>query len=127
LRIRNSEKNSEKYKNKHRSVTVTVNLSDFVYFFCCSKINPVENKLVSLLTGGEGWHNYHHTFPSDYRTSEYGHKHDISTAFIEIMQRIGWAYDLKKTPQHLVNQWIKKYGDGSHSLYLEVQNATDKI
>jgi stearoyl-CoA desaturase (delta-9 desaturase) len=87
----------------------------------------VENKIVSVLSGGEGWHNFHHIFPSDYRASEYGNKHDTSTEFIEIMQRIGWAYDLKKTPQHLVNQWIKKYGDGSHSLYLEEQDSTDKI
>ena len=25
-------------------------------------INPVENKWVSLLTAGEGWHNWHHTY-----------------------------------------------------------------
>jgi stearoyl-CoA desaturase (delta-9 desaturase) len=75
-----------------------VNLSDFVYFFCCSKINPVENKLVSVLSGGEGWHNFHNIFPSDYRASEYGHKHDTNSAFIEIMQKIGWAYDLKNLP-----------------------------
>ena len=30
-------------------------------------IGPVENRAVSLLALGEGFHNYHHTFPFDYR------------------------------------------------------------
>jgi stearoyl-CoA desaturase (delta-9 desaturase) len=29
-----------------------------------------QNALLSLLSGGEGWHNYHHTYPGDYRTNE---------------------------------------------------------
>lgn len=86
-----------------------------------------ENQFVSTVTGGEGWHNFHHVFPSDYRASEYGHVHDASTAFIGLMQRIGWAYDLKETPQHLVNQWIKKHGDGNHSVVSEEYDSTDKI
>jgi hypothetical protein len=43
------------------------------------------------------------------------------------MKRIDWVDDLKESPQHLVNQWIKKYGDGSHTLDLEEQDSTDKI
>jgi stearoyl-CoA desaturase (delta-9 desaturase) len=86
----------------------------------------VENTFVSTITGGEGWHNFHHIFPSDYRASEYGHVFDVNTAFIGIMKIIGWAYDLKETPQHLVNQWIKKYGAGSNTLDLKEQDSTDK-
>jgi len=82
---------------------------------------------VSSLTLGEGWHNFHHVFPSDYRAAEYGHRDDISTTFLGLMKRIGWAYDFKETPQQLINQWIKKYGDGSHRAQLEKQDSTDKI
>lgn len=71
---------------------------------------------MSLVTGGEGWHNFHHIFPSDYRTSEFGHRHDITTLFIEVFKRKGWVYDAKETPQHLVNKWVNKFGDGSHLL-----------
>jgi len=35
-------------------------------------INPVENKWVSLLTVGEGWHNWHHSYPYDYACSDEG-------------------------------------------------------
>jgi stearoyl-CoA desaturase (delta-9 desaturase) len=82
-------------------------------FLRCRKVQAVENTFVSTITAGEGWHNFHHVFPSDYRASEYGHKCDVSTAFIGLMKKIGWASDLKETPQNLVNNWIKKYGDGS--------------
>ena len=30
-------------------------------------IGPTENLAVSILAGGEGFHNYHHVFPYDYR------------------------------------------------------------
>ncbi|CAG9113406.1 unnamed protein product [Plutella xylostella] len=55
-------------------------------------ISPVENQAVSLAALGEGWHNYHHVFPWDYRTSELG-RVNISTNFIDAFAKIGWAYD----------------------------------
>ncbi|CAG7833729.1 unnamed protein product, partial [Allacma fusca] len=35
-----------------------------------TSITPVESKLVSILAAGEGWHNYHHAFPRDYKAAE---------------------------------------------------------
>ena len=55
-----------------------------------------ENSWVSYGALGEGYHNYHHTFPFDYRTSEDGMKLNFSKLFIDYMARIGQAYDLKK-------------------------------
>lgn len=50
--------------------------------------------LVSLAAFGEGWHNYHHVFPWDYKTSEFGdYKFNISTGFIDFFAKIGWAYN----------------------------------
>jgi len=31
-----------------------------------------DNPIVNALTGGEGWHNWHHKYPFDYATSEFG-------------------------------------------------------
>jgi stearoyl-CoA desaturase (delta-9 desaturase) len=36
------------------------------------KSNPAENPIVSILSIGEGWHNWHHKYPFDYAASEYG-------------------------------------------------------
>ena len=35
-------------------------------------MKPTEVPWVSLVAVGEGWHNYHHTFPHDYNCSELG-------------------------------------------------------
>ncbi|CAL8145719.1 unnamed protein product [Orchesella dallaii] len=78
-------------------------------------INPAESKLVSVLTGGEGWHNYHHVFPWDYKAAElptYGF--NWSTGFIDFFAWIGWAYDLKTVSKKRVLQRVNRTGDGSH-------------
>ena len=46
-------------------------------------------RLVSVLAMGEGFHNYHHTFPYDYSTSEWGQRLNLTTAFIDFMALIG--------------------------------------
>ncbi|XP_013793869.2 acyl-CoA desaturase-like, partial [Limulus polyphemus] len=58
-------------------------------------MNARENKHVAFWALGEGFHNYHHTFPYDYSTSEYGWKLNISTMFIDFMAMLGQAYDMK--------------------------------
>nr|AGO45842.1 acyl-CoA desaturase HvirKSVE [Heliothis virescens] len=75
-------------------------------------IKSVENSLVSLAALGEGWHNYHHVFPWDYRTSELG-KLNISTGFIDFFARIGWAYDLKAATYDMISKRAQRCGDGT--------------
>lgn len=59
-------------------------------------ISPVDNLAVSMAALGEGWHNYHHVFPWDYKTGELGdYTFNISTAFIDFFAKFGWAYDRK--------------------------------
>ena len=56
-------------------------------------INPSENVGVVFGAMGEGFHNYHHTFPWDYASSELGWKFNLTTIFIDFFAWIGWAYD----------------------------------
>ncbi|XP_063348276.1 stearoyl-CoA desaturase b [Pelmatolapia mariae] len=58
-------------------------------------INPRENKFVSFSAIGEGFHNYHHTFPYDYAASEFGSRLNLTTAFINLMCSLGLAKDPK--------------------------------
>lgn len=51
-------------------------------------INARENLAVSLITMGEGWHNYHHSYPKDYKASRRG-KYNPTTWFIDVTKRIG--------------------------------------
>jgi len=56
-------------------------------------IKPAENMGVTLASFGEGYHNYHHTFPYDYSTSEHGWKYNFNftTLFIDSFAAIGWV------------------------------------
>uniref|UniRef100_H2YF36 Fatty acid desaturase domain-containing protein n=1 Tax=Ciona savignyi TaxID=51511 RepID=H2YF36_CIOSA len=58
-------------------------------------IGPADNKITAVLAIGEGYHNYHHVFPHDYRTSEFGMPFNPTTMFIDLMAKWGLAYDLR--------------------------------
>lgn len=69
-------------------------------------MKPVESSFVAFVSVGEGWHNYHHAFPWDYRAAELGSKYSITTFVIDALAYFGLAYDLKSTPYHMVQRWV---------------------
>ncbi|XP_005112310.1 acyl-CoA desaturase [Aplysia californica] len=77
------------------------------------RINPAENFAVALCASGEGFHNYHHVFPHDYSTSEFGWHLNITTLFIDFMYLVGQAYDLRKIPKDVILRRKLRTGDGS--------------
>ena len=80
------------------------------------RIRPVENLIVSIVAGGEGFHNYHHTFPQDYSTSEFGALHlNFSKGLIDFFALFGLAYDRTKISPEVVEQRRKRTGDLSHA------------
>lgn len=94
-----------------------VNFKLLIFIFCICFIRRIyacENLAATFIAVGEGYHNYHHTFPWDYRAAELGSRVNLTTLLINIFQSIGWAYDLKTTSPEIVKQIVEKYGDGSH-------------
>uniref|UniRef100_A0A674NPX7 stearoyl-CoA 9-desaturase n=1 Tax=Takifugu rubripes TaxID=31033 RepID=A0A674NPX7_TAKRU len=77
-------------------------------------INPRENFMVALSAIGEGFHNYHHTFPFDYATSEFGCKLNLTTAFIDFMCFLGLARDRKSVSKDTILTRVQRTGDGSY-------------
>lgn len=65
----------------------------------------------TILTFGEGWHNYHHTFPYDYRASEFHYLINPTTAFIDFFSVIGWAYDRKTVSKEIIEKQKLKHGE----------------
>lgn len=57
-----------------------------------------ESPIVTALAGGEGWHNYHHKYPFDYASSEFGImvQWNPSKLFIDIMANMGLAWGRKR-------------------------------
>ncbi|MCA9472808.1 MAG: acyl-CoA desaturase [Nitrospirales bacterium] len=52
--------------------------------------------IVSLLTFGEGYHNYHHMYQSDYRNGPQWYNFDPSKWLIWLLSKLGLAYDLRR-------------------------------
>uniref|UniRef100_A0A0B7A1V2 Fatty acid desaturase domain-containing protein n=3 Tax=Arion vulgaris TaxID=1028688 RepID=A0A0B7A1V2_9EUPU len=77
------------------------------------RINPSENMGVSFCATGEGFHNYHHVFPHDYSTSEYGWHLNLTTIFIDTMHFLGQAYDRRKIPMDVVMKRKLRTGSGA--------------
>ncbi len=64
--------------------------------------SAVDNYFISLLTYGEGYHNYHHTFAQDYRNGIRWYHYDPSKWLIWVLHKLGLAYDLKKVNDYRI-------------------------
>lgn len=65
-------------------------------------IAPVENGWVSVTTFGEGYHNYHHTFPWDYSAAELNYGFNLNRKMIDLTAWLGLAYNLKRPSPSLI-------------------------
>lgn len=79
-------------------------------------ISPRQNLVTIVGAHGEGFHNYHHTFPHDYRTSELGCRINTTTWFIDFFAWLGQVYDRKEVPSHVVGSRMERTGDGTRGL-----------
>jgi stearoyl-CoA desaturase (Delta-9 desaturase) len=78
--------------------------------------SPKDHVFTAFLTLGEGYHNFHHEFPSDYRNAIEWHQYDPTKWSIWLWKQIGWAYDLKTFRQNEIEK----------GRYQQQQKALDK-
>ncbi|MEZ4704904.1 MAG: fatty acid desaturase [Bdellovibrionota bacterium] len=57
---------------------------------------------VALLTFGEGYHNFHHKYPADYRNGIRAYHWDPSKWLIQILHVVGMTWNLKQTPEEVI-------------------------
>jgi stearoyl-CoA desaturase (delta-9 desaturase) len=68
-------------------------------------IGPVENWFVSALTLGEGWHNYHHAYPKDYKAAEsLTRGYNLAGWFIKTCSFVGLASELNEANSEFVQK-----------------------
>ncbi|ORX70054.1 hypothetical protein DL89DRAFT_267283 [Linderina pennispora] len=60
--------------------------------------------ITALVTMGEGYHNFHHQFPNDYRNAIRFYQYDPTKWFIRAMSTLGLAYDLKTFPSNEIEK-----------------------
>lgn len=58
--------------------------------------SPRDHVITALVTLGEGYHNFHHEFPSDYRNAIEWHQYDPTKWSIWVWKQLGLASDLKQ-------------------------------
>ncbi|KAH0999903.1 hypothetical protein HUJ05_000008 [Dendroctonus ponderosae] len=84
-------------------------------------IVPGDSLNLSLVTCGEGFHNYHHTFPWDYRSAEFGKfSFNLTRRFIEFFNQIGWAHDLKFASEDMIKKRVLRTGANIEEVELKI-------
>ncbi len=61
-----------------------------------------DSGVVALLTFGEGYHNFHHSFQTDYRNGYRGWHFDPGKWIIWTLSKFGWAWRLRRTPAETI-------------------------
>jgi len=72
------------------------------------ELSAVDNYLISLLTFGEGYHNYHHYFASDYRNGVRWYHFDPTKWLIWTLNKTGLARNLKRFDEFRIKKQILK-------------------
>ncbi|KAI7902253.1 delta-9 desaturase [Cokeromyces recurvatus] len=65
---------------------------------------PRDHWITALVTMGEGYHNFHHQFPQDYRNAIKFGQYDPTKWLITALSWIGLAYELKEFPSNEVKK-----------------------
>ena len=70
------------------------------------KRTPRDNWITALVTFGEGYHNFHHEFPTDYRNAIKWYQYDPTKLFIYATSILGLALNLKTFDANVIQQGI---------------------
>jgi stearoyl-CoA desaturase (Delta-9 desaturase) len=102
--------------------------------------SAVDNYILSMLTFGEGYHNYHHTYANDYRNGTRWYHFDPTKWMIWTLSKLGLAHGLKRTDVYQVKKRmvlerkdllmdrLKDFWDEKKvELEREVQQLSDRI
>lgn len=106
----------------------------------CQEQSAVNNYIIALLTFGEGYHNYHHTFAQDYRNGIRWYHFDPTKWIIWTLHKLGLAYNLKVMDVYtikkrmvmerknlLLDRLCKIWHDGKDELEQKVVETSERI
>src|SRR3989344_7612145 len=66
--------------------------------------SAVDNYILAFFTTGEGYHNYHHTFPADYRNGIRWYHFDPNKWLIWTLSKLGLAYGLRRHTTYVIQR-----------------------
>ena len=65
-------------------------------------VSARDSVVTALLTMGEGYHNFHHRFATDYRNGVLRHQWDPTKWLIRGLAAMGWAWGLSRAPREKI-------------------------
>jgi stearoyl-CoA desaturase (delta-9 desaturase) len=68
------------------------------------EVSARDSALAAVLTLGEGYHNYHHRFPGDYRNGVRPFALDPTKWWVWLLSKLSLAWDLKRASAHDIHQ-----------------------
>jgi stearoyl-CoA desaturase (delta-9 desaturase) len=102
--------------------------------------SAVDNYIIALLTFGEGYHNFHHTFANDYRNGVRWYHFDPTKWLIWTLSKLGLARQLKQTDnitikkriviEHkelLIDSLVHYLSDAKHELEKQVNELSERL
>jgi len=72
-----------------------------------TSISARDSFVTAFLTLGEGYHNYHHRFPGDYRNGIRFHHFDPTKWWVWSLSKIGLASDLKRASREAIRRALE--------------------
>ncbi|KAI9144116.1 hypothetical protein BKA69DRAFT_1058369 [Paraphysoderma sedebokerense] len=70
------------------------------------KRTPRDHFITALVSFGEGYHNFHHEFPQDYRNAIEYYQYDPTKWVIKFFSYFGVTYDLKTFPSNEIQKGV---------------------
>jgi stearoyl-CoA desaturase (delta-9 desaturase) len=86
-----------------------------------------DNHFLAFLTYGEGYHNYHHIFQSDYRNGVRWYQWDPSKWLIGACNWLGLAHDLKRIPNFKIQRALLGMQLKQAQQQLEISGAAEPL
>src|SRR6185436_16277502 len=82
-----------------------------------------DNGLLAFITNGEGYHNFHHKFPSDFRNGVRWYQWDPTKWLIAFLGFTGLARHLVKTPNSVIEKTRVRISAAAEARRRDVQTA----
>jgi stearoyl-CoA desaturase (delta-9 desaturase) len=101
--------------------------------------SAVDNYVLAMLTVGEGYHNFHHTFPSDYRNGVRWWHFDPTKWTIWGLSKVGLAGDLKRYDEVKIRRrllledledrrlLLERLSEGAHRARTEIEQRAEAL
>lgn len=89
----------------HHSTFLVNSLAHYWGDEAFSDKHTAKNSIITaILTMGEGYHNFHHEFPADFRNAIMWYQYDPTKWFISALAYFGLAYNLKRFPRNEIDK-----------------------